>query len=204
MQRSRHPGAALAAVLLVAALTAGCAATSETLPISANGTSTITGSTGSSGSSGTSTSSSRTARPSGPIAKVSATTGVTSRGPSAAARAPGGHGGRGGSFRGSPAAARRSPTAAGSLPAGWPADLPIPAGNITGFTGSAGRWTVLILAGGSAVEVRQSAVALYTAAGFTPVTDSVLNKGNRQITLVAENLDHSATQTNLMIGLTTR
>ena len=129
---------------------------------------------------------------------------MTSRGPSAAARAPGGHGGRGGSFRGSPAAARRSPTAAGSLPAGWPADLPIPAGNITGFTGSAGRWTVLILAGGSAAEVRQSAVALYAAAGFTPVTDSVLDKGNRQITLVVENLDHSATQTNLMIGVTTR
>jgi hypothetical protein len=47
-------------------------------------------------------------------------------------------------------------------------------------------------------------VAFYSAAGFTAVSDSVLNKGNRQITLVTENRDHSATQTNLVIGVTTR
>jgi len=52
--------------------------------------------------------------------------------------------------------------------------------------------------------VRQSAFALYVSAGFSAVTDSILNKGNRQITLVVENLDHSATQTNLVIGVTTR
>jgi hypothetical protein len=62
---------------------------------------------------------------------------------------------------------------------------------------------VLVLAAGSAAEVRQSAVALYSAAGFTAVSDSVLNKGNRQITLVVENRDHSPTQTNLAIGVTT-
>jgi hypothetical protein len=80
----------------------------------------------------------------------------------------------------------------------------VPHGDIRGFTGSSGRWTVLVLAAGSAAQVRQSTVALYTAAGFTPVSDSVLNKGARQITLVVENRDHSATQTNLMIGVTTR
>jgi hypothetical protein len=109
----------------------------------------------------------------------------------------GGHGGRGSSGTGSPAGA-------GALPADWPADLPVPHGDIRGFTGSAGRWTVLILAAGSAAQVRRSTVALYTAAGFTPVSDSVLNKGRRQITLVVENRDHSGTQTNLMIGVTTR
>ncbi|HCC39690.1 MAG TPA: hypothetical protein DEQ49_07200 [Arthrobacter bacterium] len=62
----------------------------------------------------------------------------------------------------------------------------------------------MILAPGSAAEVRRSTVAFYSAAGFTSVSDSVLNKGKRQITLVAENRDHSATQTNLMIGVTTR
>jgi hypothetical protein len=72
-----------------------------------------------------------------------------------------------------------------------------------GSTGSAGRWTVLILAAGSATDVRRSTVALYASAGFTAVSDSVLNKGNRQITLVVENRDHSATQTNLVIGVTT-
>ena len=107
------------------------------------------------------------------------------------------HGGRGGSANASSAAASR-------LPADWPADLPIPAGTIMGSTGSAGRWTMLILTAGSAAEVLRSTVALYTATGFTAVTDSVLNKGNRQITLMVENQDHSATQTNLVIGVTTQ
>jgi hypothetical protein len=92
----------------------------------------------------------------------------------------------------------------GGLPADWPADLPVPAGNLSGSTGSAGRWSVLILEAGSAAEVLNSAAAFYSAAGFTPVSDSVLNRGNRQITLVVENLDHSATQTSLMIGVSTR
>ncbi len=116
--------------------------------------------------------------------------------PSPAGSAPD-HGGRGSS-------AGQSQAPAAGLPAGWPPDLPIPAGTITGSTGSAGRWTVAILAAGSATQVRQSTMAFYSSVGFTPVTDSVLNKGNRQITLVVENRDHSATQTNLLIGVTTR
>jgi hypothetical protein len=43
---------------------------------------------------------------------------------------------------------------------------------------------------------------LYTGVGFAAVSDSVLNKRNRRITLVVENRDHSATQTNLVIGVT--
>ena len=106
------------------------------------------------------------------------------------------HGGRGGRGNGSSA-----PTS--GLPADWPPELPVPQGSIVGSTGSAGRWTVLILAAGSAAEVRRSTVALYSAAGFTAISDSILNKGNRHITLVVENRDHSATQTNLVIGVTT-
>jgi hypothetical protein len=109
----------------------------------------------------------------------------------------GGRGGRGGSNNGSSAAL-------GALPADWPADLPIPAGDIIGSTGSAGRWSVQILAAGSAAQVHQSTVAFYTGVGFAAVSDSILNRGNRQITLVVENRDHSATQTNLVIGVTTR
>jgi hypothetical protein len=105
-------------------------------------------------------------------------------------------GGRGGSVTG--------PAGAAGLPADWPTDVPIPAGTIGGSTGSAGRWSILVIAAGSAADVRRSAVALYSAAGFTAVTDSVLNKGNRQVTLVAENRDHSTTQTNLVVGVTTR
>ena len=112
------------------------------------------------------------------------------------AAASGRHGGRGGS--------NGSSAAVGALPADWPTDLPIPAGDIIGSTGSAGRWSVQILAAGSAAQVHQSTVAFYTGVGFAAVTDSVLNRGNRQITLVVENRDHSATQTNLVIGVTTR
>ena len=60
-----------------------------------------------------------------------------------------------------------------------------------------------IVVAGSAPQVHQSTVAFYAAVGFAAVTDSVLNRGNRQITLVVENRDHSATQTNLVIGVTT-
>lgn len=116
--------------------------------------------------------------------------------PTSAAVRDGGHGGRGGSANGTPAAAN-------ALPADWPSDVPVPAGDILGSTGSAGRWTVLIVAAGSAAEVRQSTMAFYTSAGFTAVSDSVLNKGQRQVTLVVENRDHSGTVTNLMIGVTT-
>ncbi|MCW2598866.1 MAG: hypothetical protein JWM02_695 [Frankiales bacterium] len=107
------------------------------------------------------------------------------------------HEGQGGSGNG-------ASSAAGRLPSDWPPDLPLPPGDVTGYTGSGGRWTVLIRTAGSAADVRQSAVALYTAAGFTAVSNSVLNRGNRQITLVVENRDHSASQTNLVIGVTTR
>ena len=115
--------------------------------------------------------------------------------PPLSAVSDGRHGGRGGSFNGSQAAT-------GGLPADWPSDLPIPAGDIIGSTGSAGRWSVLIVAAGSAASVRQSTVALYTGVGFAAVSDSVLNKRNRRITLVVVNRDHSATQTNLVIGVT--
>lgn len=107
------------------------------------------------------------------------------------------HGGRAGAGKGSPAAA-------GQLPVDWPPDLPVPRGTISGSTGVAGRWTVLIDAAGSAREVRESAIALYASAGFTAVSDSALSRGSRQITVVAENRDHSATRTNLVIGVTTR
>ena len=82
----------------------------------------------------------------------------------------GGRGGRGGSTNGSSAAVP-------ALPADWPTDLPIPAGDIIGSTGSAGRWSVQILAAGSAAQVHQSTVAFYTGVGFAAVSDSVLNRG---------------------------
>jgi hypothetical protein len=100
-------------------------------------------------------------------------------------------------------AGHRSSAPGAGLPADWPPEIPVPQGTISGSAGSAGRWTVLLVASGSAAEVRRSTLAFYTAAGFTAVSDSVLNSGNRQISLVVENRDHSATETNLVIGVST-
>ncbi|MEO8518682.1 MAG: hypothetical protein ABI438_05835 [Dermatophilaceae bacterium] len=61
---------------------------------------------------------------------------------------------------------------------------------------------MLIVAPGSAASVLQSTVAFYKGEGFAAVSDSVLNRGNVRITLVVENRDHSATQTNLVIAVT--
>lgn|GEM_PF-1620102 len=180
MTHIRYPRT-LVLLLAAATLTAGCGATPET------------GSTTASSPAGSTTSS--------PVGQVTAApTPLTNTPPT---NAKGNHGGRGGSGVGS-SPNPRQPPAAGQLPPDWPPDLPVPRGEIQGSTGSAGRWSVLIVAAGSAAQVRQSAFALYVSAGFSAVTDSILNKGNRQITLVVENLDHSATQTNLVIGVTTR
>jgi hypothetical protein len=176
-----HPRPALVAFLVAAALTAGCGPASQT--VSGAATSTPGAGTAAAGTSGSA----------GPAPTSTIPGSQVQPAPSAAG---GGHGGRGGGAAGSPAAV--------GLPADWPPDLPVPQGQIMGSTGTAGRWTVLILVPGSATQVRQSTAAFYSAAGFTAVTDSVLNRGNRQITLVTENRDHSATQTNLMIGVTTR
>jgi hypothetical protein len=101
--------------------------------------------------------------------------------------------------RGRPAAGATTP----SLPADWPAELPLPDGTLTGATGSNGLWTAQFLMLGSAAGVLQSTADLYRAAGFTAVSDSVLNKGNRQLTLAVENRDHSAGQTTLLIQVST-
>jgi hypothetical protein len=177
MSQLGYPRPALAALLVAAALTAGCGSSPQTVSGVAASGAPAASAPGSAGPAPTTSLPATQARP-----------------------APAGngesHGGRGG--------AAGSPAVASGLPADWPPDLPVPQGQIMGSTGSAGRWTVQILATGSAGEVLKSTAGFYTAAGFTPVTDSVLNKGNRQITLVTENRDHSATQTNLLIGVTTR
>jgi hypothetical protein len=87
------------------------------------------------------------------------------------------------------------------LPADFPADVPLPPGTLQGATGSAGQWTVLLLAPGSASDVERSAEGLYVKAGFERVRFAVLRRGSLQITIVAENRDHSATQTNLTIAV---
>jgi hypothetical protein len=177
MDWSRNGRAALAAILATAALTTGCAP--ATSGPAASGTPAPATSPQATAAPGTSS-------PAGQPAGRAATSGR--------------HGG-GGRTRNTTSTGE---TVAGGLPADWPPDVPIPAGSIRGSTGSAGRWTVLVSAAGSAGAALRSAAALYTSAGFTPVSGSVLNKGRRQVTLVVENLDHSQTQTSLVVGVTTR
>jgi hypothetical protein len=88
------------------------------------------------------------------------------------------------------------------LPADFPADIALPPGSLEGATGGAGRWSVLILAGGSAADVLRSTESFYLAAGFSRDGYAVLRRGSERITIVAENRDHSATETNLTLGVT--
>ena len=99
------------------------------------------------------------------------------------------------------AVAAPPPPATGAVPADWPADVALPAGQLQGSTGGGGLWTVEFLVNGSAAEVMQSALDFYRAAGFATVSDGVLVRGTHQLTLVVENRDHSPTHTFLVLGL---
>jgi hypothetical protein len=89
-----------------------------------------------------------------------------------------------------------------ALPADFPADIQLPPGTLEGATGGAGRWSVLILASGSAAEVQRSAESFYVAAGFSHAGNAVVSRGSERITIVAENRDHSPTETNLTLAVT--
>jgi hypothetical protein len=88
-----------------------------------------------------------------------------------------------------------------ALPADFPADVALPPGSLQGSTGGAGRWSVLILANGSATDVERSTESFYVAAGFIRDGFAVLHRGDERITIVAENRDHSPTETNLTLGI---
>jgi hypothetical protein len=111
---------------------------------------------------------------------------------SAAASARGGGGGGGGGGQ----------AAAPKLPADFPADIALPPGTLQGATGGAGRWSVLLLARGSAAAVLRSTENFYIAAGFSKEAYAIVHRGSERITIVAENRDHSATETNLTLGVT--
>lgn len=91
----------------------------------------------------------------------------------------------------------------GALPADFPASVPLPPGSLQDSKGSAGTWTVLILARGSAASVQKSTLAFYTSHGYTGETDSIVHNGSYRITFVAANRDHSNTETNLALGVVT-
>ena len=89
-----------------------------------------------------------------------------------------------------------------TLPRDWPAAVPLPAGTLAGSTGAAPRWSVLLFVGEGAARVQQSTTEFYLSHGFTVDQPGSAHQGRYRITFVAENRDHSATATNLAIGVT--
>ena len=88
-----------------------------------------------------------------------------------------------------------------ALPAGWPAEVPVPPGQLQGSGGTAGAWTVLLTVPGGADGALAAAEVFYESNGFTKSGNGQLRKGQYTVVMVARNRDHSAAQTDLTISL---
>lgn len=136
-----------------------------------------------------------TAQPSVPVPPSSSVNGSTTAG-AAPAQSGGRRRGSDGNGEGGEGA-RTLP----ALPADWPADVPVPPGQLQGSGGTAGAWTVLLTVPGGADQVLASAEAFYESNGFTRTGSGQLRKGQYAIVMVARNRDHSAAQTDLTVSL---
>jgi hypothetical protein len=94
--------------------------------------------------------------------------------------------------------------AAATLPPDFPADVPLPPGQLQSATGGGGQWSVLLLVDGSAADAHASTVAFYRAHGFAAETDSILHDATHKVTIVVENRDHSPSHTFVAIGVGAR
>jgi hypothetical protein len=90
------------------------------------------------------------------------------------------------------------------LPADFPAAVRLYPGVLQGSTGRSPRWAVLIFVRAGAAHVQKSAIAFYVARGYHADSGAVVHNARFRLTMIAATRDHSATQTNLMIGVTTR
>jgi hypothetical protein len=91
--------------------------------------------------------------------------------------------------------------AAATLPPDFPADVPLPPGQLQSATGGGGQWSVLLLVDGSAAEAHSATVAFYQGRGFVAETDSILHNAAHRVTIVVENRDHSPNHTFVAIGV---
>jgi hypothetical protein len=91
--------------------------------------------------------------------------------------------------------------AAATLPPDFPADVPLPPGQLQSATGGGGQWSALLLVDGSAAEAHAATVAFYRSHGFVAETDSILHNASHKVTIVVENRDHSAAHTFVAIGV---
>jgi hypothetical protein len=90
---------------------------------------------------------------------------------------------------------------AATLPPDFPADVPLPPGQLQSATGSGGQWSVLLLVNGSAADAHASTVGFYKAHGFVAESDSILQNASHRVTIVVENRDHSPNVTFIAIGV---
>jgi hypothetical protein len=93
---------------------------------------------------------------------------------------------------------------AATLPPDFPADVPLPPGQLQTATGGGGQWSVLLLVNGSAADAHASTVAFYRAHGFVAETDSILHNAAHRVTIVVENRDHSPAHTFVAVGVGAR
>jgi hypothetical protein len=90
---------------------------------------------------------------------------------------------------------------AATLPPGFPADVPLPPGQVQSATGGAGHWTVLLLVDGPADQAHAATVAFYRAHGFVADTDSIMHDATHQVTVAVEARDHSTRRTFVAIAV---
>lgn len=98
------------------------------------------------------------------------------------------HGGRG-RVEGSPS------SRISALPAG----APLPPGLVTSIAGGPDHWSVLLVVHGSAQQAQAAAVAFYVAHAFHRDSAYAVHSEDYLISMVAENRDHSPTESNLTL-----
>ncbi len=86
-----------------------------------------------------------------------------------------------------------------SLPASFPAAVPLPKGRLMGVGTGPGRWSVLLRVAGSAKAAQHSAIRFYVKHGFKKDSSSRVHGKGYRIDMAAENRDHSATSSNLTL-----
>lgn len=86
-----------------------------------------------------------------------------------------------------------------TLPASFPAKVPLPAGKLMSVGTGPGRWSVLLRVAGSDKVVQHRAIRFYVKHGFVKDSPSRVHGKGYRVDMVAENRDHSATSSNLTL-----
>ncbi|MEA2148236.1 MAG: hypothetical protein QOD69_66 [Solirubrobacteraceae bacterium] len=106
-----------------------------------------------------------------------------------------------------PAPAGGSAKVVAALPADFPADVVLPAGQLTGSSGAAPSWSVGLLVDGAYPDVMARVHDFYVARGYSQLGATwmySLTDGIHTVTFVGRNHDHSASRTDLTIQVANR